>query len=210
MYGMECRQMTTKGACTEKRCLFPGVCPSMDISHRRLVNLLTSIRGIPGVKKAFVASGIRHDLVMADRKAGEAYLAEIVRHHVSGQIKVAPEHCVGRVLNLMARPSIESLISFRNLFDGMSRRFKKKQYLTYYLIAAHPGSTQKDMTALKKFTRRELRLTPEQVQIFTPAPSTWSTLMYYTGLDPFTGEKIFVEKNKRGKEKQKKIINPFF
>ena len=202
--------MTMKGACPDKRCLFPRVCPSMDISHRRQVNLLTSIRGIPGVKKAFVASGIRHDLVMADRKAGEAYLAEIVRHHVSGQIKVAPEHCVGRVLDLMARPSIESLISFRNLFDGMSRRYKKKQYLTYYLIAAHPGSTQKDMTALKKFTRRELRLTPEQVQIFTPAPSTWSTLMYYTGLDPFTGEKIFVEKNKRGKEKQKKIINPFF
>jgi len=206
MYGMACRKMKRSGTCEHRRCLFPGVCGSMKISHQRLTRLLRRIRMIPGVKKAFVASGIRHDLVMADRAAGEKYLAEIVLHHVSGQIKVAPEHCVPRVLDLMAKPSVQSLIEFRNLFNRLSRSHNKKQYCTYYLIAAHPGCTGEDMAELRRFAATELALTPEQVQIFTPTPATWSTLMYHTGTNPFTGEKIFVERNVREKERQKRVV----
>ncbi len=206
MYGMFCPKMDTKGACTDKCCLYPGICKSLKISHKRLTKLLVRLRSIPGIKKAFVASGIRYDLVTADRNAGEAYLDEIVKHHVSGQLKVAPEHCVGAVLSLMARPSIKSLLAFKDRFDRLSQKYGKKQYLTYYLIAAHPGSTIQDMRELKQFTRKELHLVPEQVQIFTPGPSTLSALMYHTGIDPFTGKKIFVEKTIHGKEKQKKIM----
>jgi uncharacterized radical SAM protein YgiQ len=208
MYGMQCRKTLRKGPCPVMQCLIPGVCGEMKVSHRRQIDLLRRIRNIPGIEKAFIASGIRYDLVLADSEAGEEYLADVVRHHVSGQLKVAPEHSVNRVLDLMARPPVESLISFKNLFNSLTRRFKKRQYLTFYLIAAHPGCGPGDMSALKKFTRRELRLVPEQVQIFTPTPSTWSTLMYYTGIDPFTGRKIFVERNNRAKQKQKNIIQP--
>jgi uncharacterized radical SAM protein YgiQ len=206
MYGMGCRKMETEGACGGRRCLYPGVCGSMKISHRRQIDLLRRIRAIPGVKKAFIASGVRHDLVLADGTSGEEYLSEIVLHHVSGQLKVAPEHSVGRVLGLMGKPRVESLIEFRSLFNRMSRRARKKQYLTYYLIAAHPGCTLKDMAALRGFVHAKLRLSPEQVQIFSPAPSTWSSFMYHAGEDPFTGEKIFVERNNWEKERQKRVL----
>ena len=206
MYGISCKKMTARGACADRSCLAPKICSGLQINHQRQISLLRSIRKVPGIKKAFVASGIRHDLVMADRKAGESYLSEIVRFHVSGQLKVAPEHCMGRVLGLMGRPPAESLIAFRDLFSRLSRRFKKKQYLTYYFIAAHPGCTHEDMIALKKFAAQDLHLLPEQVQIFTPAPLTWSALMYYTGIDPFTGNKIFVERDRKKKEEQKRAL----
>ena len=206
MYGMSCAKMARRGACEDRRCLCPRPCKSMGISHRRAIGLLRRIRRVPGVKHAFVASGIRHDLVMADHEQGREYLSEIARYHVSGQLKVAPEHSDGRVLALMGKPSVESLIAFRNMFIQLSRKYGKRQYLTYYLIAAHPGCTIQDMRALAQFTRKELHLTPEQVQIFTPLPSTWSTVMYYTGIDPFTGEKIFVERDRNEKEKQKKAL----
>jgi uncharacterized radical SAM protein YgiQ len=206
MYGMGCRKMETEGACIGRRCLSPRVCGSLKISHRRQIDLLRRIRAIPGVKKAFIASGIRHDLVLADRTWGEEYLSEIVLHHVSGQLKVAPEHSVGNVLALMGKPLVESLIEFRSLFNRLSRCAGKKQYLTYYLIAAHPGCTLKDMADLRGFVHAKLRLSPEQVQIFTPSPSTWSSFMYYAGEDPFTGKKIFVERNNRKKERQKRAL----
>lgn len=206
MYGMYCAKMARKGACTERRCLAPRSCKSMGISHKRVIGLLRRIRRVPGVRHAFVASGIRHDLVMADKEHGGEYLSEIAHHHVSGQLKVAPEHSDGRVLALMGKPPVASLLAFRELFTQLSRKFGKRQYLTYYLIAAHPGCNLQDMRALAQFTRKELHLTPEQVQIFTPLPSTWSTVMYYTGIDPFTGEKIFVERDMREKEKQKKAL----
>ena len=143
---------------------------------------------------------------MADGEHGKEYLSEIAHYHVSGQLKVAPEHSDGRVLALMSKPAVDSLIRFRNLFNQLSRKFNKRQYLTYYLIAAHPGCNLQDMRALAQFTRKELHLAPEQVQIFTPLPSTWSTVMYYTGIDPFTGEYIFVERDMREKEKQKRAL----
>jgi uncharacterized radical SAM protein YgiQ len=170
------------------------------------VKLLQALRKIAGVRKVFIASGIRHDMVVADRRHGEAYLQETVLNHVSGQMKVAAEHSEEHVLRMMGRPGCESLLQFRDRFYSLDRKHGKKQFLTYYLIAAHPGCTEEDMRALRSFASRKLKLLPEQVQVFTPTPSTYSTLMYYTGKDPFTGEPCFVEKTVRGRERQKAIL----
>lgn len=208
MYGIECRKKLAKGACRKKRCLYPKVCATLKVDHGPQIRLLRRLRSLSGIKKVFVASGIRYDLLLADRKNGRAYLAEIVSHHVSGQLKVAPEHTATPVLAAMGKPGPEQLLAFKDLFDRQNKAAGKKQFLTYYLIAAHPGCTADDMLALKEFTGRELKINPEQVQIFTPTPSTYSSLMYYTGTDPFSGQPIFVEKDMTGKEGQKKIIIP--
>ena len=158
------------------------------------------------VKKVFVSSGIRYDMVLADREHGQEYLQEIVEHHVSGQLKIAPEHSQPAVLQKMGKSGPQDLIAFKNSFDRLSARAGKKQFLTYYLIAAHPGCTEQDMRQLKKFASQELKISPEQVQIFTPLPSTYSSLMYHTGLDPFTRQPVFVEKDLRRKQHQKDIL----
>ena len=126
--------------------------------------------------------------------------------NVSGQMKVAPEHTTPHVLKLMGKQSIDLLLKFKNRFDALSKKSGKKQFLTYYLIAAHPGCRMTDMHELKEFTTQKLKITPEQVQIFKPSPSTWSTVMYYTGIDPSTMEPVFVEKNPAKKEKQKQLV----
>jgi uncharacterized radical SAM protein YgiQ len=154
----------------------------------------------------FLNSGIRHDLILMDKQKGQAYLKQVVSDHVSGQMKLAPEHCVPSVLALMGKPGTDSLVEFKHRFDRICRTLNKKQFLTYYLIAAHPGCTMREMNELKAFTQNELHITPEQVQIFTPTPSTFSTLMYCTGMDPFAMIPMFVEKDPRAKEKQKQIV----
>ena len=154
----------------------------------------------------FVASGLRYDMILADAVSMEAFMTEIVEHHVSGQLKVAPEHTEARVLDLMGKPGPDSLLKFKARFDYLTRRLSKPQFLTYYLIAAHPGCTAQDMLHLKSFTREQLHITPEQVQIFTPTPSTYASLMYYTGQDPFSRQPIFVEKDPKRKEHQKDIV----
>lgn len=206
MYGIECQNKLTKGSCSGKRCLHPEVCKNLMVSHARQIELLKKIRRIPGIKKIFIASGIRYDLILNDRKYGPAYLEEIVRHHVSGQMKIAPEHSEEKILKLMGKPGKKKLRDFKNLFDKLNKKAGKKQFLTYYLIAAHPGCDRNDMLKLKEFASRELRIRPEQVQIFTPLPSTYSALMYYTGKNPFTGKKLFVEKDLRRKEEQKRLV----
>jgi uncharacterized radical SAM protein YgiQ len=206
MYGVECPTKPTKGGCSEKRCLRPDVCKNLMISHAGQIELLKKIRKIPGVKKVFVASGIRYDLIMNDRKYGRPYLEEIIRHHISGQMKIAPEHTEEKILKLMGKPGQKQLRDFKDLFDKLNQKAGKKQFLTYYLIAAHPGCDQNDMLKLKEFASKELQLRPEQVQIFTPLPSTYSALMYYTGTNPFTGEKLFVERDLRRKEEQKMLV----
>jgi len=206
MYGFECTKKLKKGCCRDKRCLFPSVCPTLKPDHSKQMNLLKRIREIPGVKKVFIGSGIRHDLILADDRHGHGYLEQIAACHVSGQMKVAPEHTQPAVLKLMGKPDAASLLDFRDRFNRLSKKAGKNQFLTYYLIAAHPGCTLEDMKKLKKFTREKLKIRPEQVQIFTPTPSTYSTLMYYTGMDPFSGKKLFVEKDRSGKEKQKNCI----
>lgn len=206
MYGIDCARKQTKGACTDKYCLFPQVCPSLNNDHRRQIRLLANLRKIPGVKKVFVASGIRHDLLLADRQHGVAYLRDLARHSISGQMKIAPEHTSPGVLKLMGKPGARSLTDFKNLFEKLNAETGKKQFLTYYFIAAHPGCTEEDMHGLKSFASRELKTSPEQVQIYTPLPSTESALLYWTDIDPASGKKIYVEKDPAKKQKQKDIV----
>jgi len=174
MYGFECKKKLSKGVCGKKRCLFPTICPSMPIDHGPQIELLRELRRLKDVRKVVVASGIRYDMILADQKNGRRYLEEIVRHHVSGQMKIAPEHCVDSVLDCMGKPGTGDLVKFRKLFYTLTEKAKLKQFLTYYIIAAHPGCSRKDMQQLKSFALRELKILPRQVQIFTPTPSTFS------------------------------------
>jgi uncharacterized radical SAM protein YgiQ len=206
MYQVECRKKQSNGACVDKRCLFPEICPVLKIDHSSQIDLLKKVRKIPGVKKVFIGSGIRYDMVLADHQCGLQYLTEVVDHHVSGQMKIAPEHVDQTVLRLMGKPPINSLNSFKNQFTKLTQQAKKEQYLTYYLIAAYPGSSDAEMRRLKEYATHNLRLSPEQVQVFTPTPSTYASVMYYTEQDPFTGQKIFVEKNLKRKVIQKEIV----
>ena len=207
MYGYECDKKLKKGTCDHQRCVdFDRLCKVMTVDHSRNINLLKQVRNAKGVKKAFVASGVRYDLITADKKHGYDYLKELVAYHVSGQMKVAPEHTNDRVLELMGKPGKAPLIEFKKMYDRLNREQGKKQFLTYYLIAAHPGCGEKEMRELKHFTTHELGMNPEQAQIFTPTPSTYSALMYYTEMDPSTRKKIFVEKDPGRKEKQKEIV----
>ncbi|MFH0947972.1 MAG: YgiQ family radical SAM protein [Elusimicrobiota bacterium] len=206
MYGMACDKKLVLGHCKNKRCLYPGICGELDISHKKLMELLIKLRALPGVKKVFVASGIRHDLVLEDKNYGLAYLKELVLHHISGQIKVAPEHTEHSVLSKMGKPDKSYLLAFKKLFDDLNEKYDRNQFLTYYFIAAHPGCSIWEMKKLKQFALKELKLLPEQTQIFTPTPSTYSTLMYYTGQDPLTKEDVFVERDTNKKGAQKEII----
>lgn len=206
MYGIECSKKLSKGSCGDKRCLYPAVCRQLGVDHARQRDLLKQLRGVAGIKKVFIASGIRYDMVLEDTAGGASYLRDVVEHHVSGQLKIAPEHTEDIVLKRMGKPGGKYLHDFKEAFDALNNKLGMKQFLTYYLIAGHPGCDVKDMEKLRAFTARELRITPEQVQIFTPLPSTWSTVMYYTEKDPFSGEKLFVEKDMKKKERQKDIV----
>ena len=206
MYGYECRKKLTSGSCPQKRCLYPTVCPALKVDHKPQLDLLQEVRRLQGVKKVFVASGIRYDLLMADSARGDEYLREVVEHHVSGQMKVAPEHTEDAVLSRMGKPGKDSLLHFKEKFDRLSAKAGKKQFLTYYMIAAYPGCTEQDMLRLKRFASQKLQVNPEQVQIFTPTPSTYASVMYYTEMDPFTRQPIYVEKDPRRKERQKDIV----
>ena len=207
MYGYECDKKLNHGTCAHQRCVDSRhLCSSMKPDHTRVIGLMKQVRNIPGIRKAFVASGIRYDLINEDKRKGYSYLKELVQHHISGQMKVAPEHTQQHVLDLMGKPGKQTLIDFKKLYDKLNKEMGKQQYLTYYLIAAHPGCTENDMHELKRFTTRELKMNPEQAQVFTPTPGTYSAVMYYTEMDPETRKKIFVEKNPHRKEKQKAIV----
>jgi uncharacterized radical SAM protein YgiQ len=206
MYGYECDKKIKKGDCDTKSCVGHQSCNVLKPNHKNQIDILRSIRKMDKVKKVFVASGIRYDLIADDKQYGDEYLQEIVAHHVSGQLKIAPEHTEPKVLKLMNKPTKNVLTNFKKKFDTMSKKMGKKQFLTYYLIAGHPGSTKEDMVKLKQFANSNLKLNPEQVQVYTPTPSTYSTLMYYTEKSPFTGEKIFVEKDNNKKQVQKDIV----
>ncbi len=207
MFGFECPRRLKKGSCDDKRCLAPKVCRTLGVNHSPQTALLKRLRNLKGIKQVFVASGVRHDMVLADLEHGSAYLEELVAHHVSGQLKIAPEHTEERVLHRMGKPASRDLLGeFRKQFIELSKKIGKEQYLTYYLIAAHPGCSDNDMRRMAAYIRNELHVRPEQVQIFTPLPSTYSALMYHTGRDPFSGREIAVEKGRAGKLRQKMII----
>ncbi len=206
MYGIECEKKLKLGACEDKRCLYPQICPVLRVDHSRQIELLKRVRQVAGIKKVSVGSGIRYDMVLADNQCGMQYLDEVVRYHTSGQMKIAPEHTDQAVLSLMGKPSSESLLKFKDKFQMLTRKAGKEQYLTYYLIAAYPGSGEKEMKSLRKFVSTTLQVNPEQVQVFTPTPSTYASVMYYTEQDPFTGKPLFVEKNLHKKAVQKQIV----
>lgn len=206
MYGFECPVKLHQGPCEDKNCLYPETCPTLPVDHHKQTELLQALRQIDGVKKVFVGSGLRYDLILSDTESGESYLRELVRHHVSGQLRLAPEHSQPDVLARMHKPGTGKLLAFKERFDALGQDVRRKQYLSYYLIAAYPGCTLGDMKALKRFASQKLGILPEQVQVFTPTPSTYASVMYYTEKDPFTGEILFVEKNPAAKQRQKETI----
>ncbi len=206
MYGHDCSKKLKVGDCHHQKCTGDKVCKTLKPNHKRLIALLRNIRKIPNVKKVLIQSGIRYDLINEDKEFGEAYLRDVVSHHVGGQMKIAPEHTEPKVLRLMGKPDKQTLLGFKQKFENINKNSGKQQFLTYYMIAAHPGCDENDMIAMKNFASSRLRLNPEQVQIFTPTPSTYSTLMYYTQMDPWTRKNIFVEKDPMKKQKQKDII----
>jgi len=194
MYGMSCTMWETKGACADKICTHP-MCKSLDTSHGRQVELLRRLRDIPGVRKVFIGSGIRYDLVLAD---SSGYFHELCEHHVSGQLKVAPEHVTSHVTDVMHKPSREVFEEFKGKFEAVNKELGRKQYLIPYFMSSHPGCTVRDMVELAEYIR-DNDLYTEQVQDFTPTPMTASTCMYYTGIDPFTMAEVHVAK---GREKR--------
>ncbi len=202
MFGATCRKGWT---CKDKHCLMPKPCPNLGFGHRTQSEILQRLRTIPGIKKVFVSSGIRPDLVIADKEMGKRYIEQLARHHVSGQIKLAPEHSEPEVLALMNKPSTKSLMKFKSIFDNACAVSGNRYFMTYYLIAAHPGCTVKHMQRLKDFLSIELKTAPEQVQIFTPTPATISTAMYYCETD-MAGNKIYCEKSLPGMQKQKNLL----
>jgi len=203
MYGYECDIKLKHGKCKNKRCMYPNLCRNVKPNHRRQTDLLKKVSEIPNVKKVFVSSGIRPELIKEDKQFGMKYMDRMVKNHVSGQLKLAPESTDERVLNLMGKPGFENHVWFKDRFEKISQKAGKKQFLTYYFIAAHPGCSDLDMKEISNQVNKKLKIKPEQVQIFTPTPSTWSSVMYYTEMNPFTDENLFVEKDQRKKEKQK-------
>lgn len=206
MYSLGCMKKRMGDYCVGRRCLVPTFCTNLSVDHKEQIKLFKNIRKIKGVKKVFVASGIRYDLVLADHKNGEQYLRQLIRNHISGQLKIAPEHIDSKILTLMGKAKCNLVKNFKKLFDRINSQEGLKQYLTYYFMAAHPGCQEEDMFHLKEFIKKELKIKPQQVQIFIPAPSTYSAVMYFTEKNPFTGEKIYVEKKSKKRDNQKKII----
>ena len=198
-----CEKQPTKGACPHKQCLFPEPCKNLRADHRDYVALLQKLRALPGVKKVFIRSGIRFDYVLAD--PDRTFLKELCQYHVSGQLKVAPEHVADRVLVRMGKPKNEVYRRFVKAYREMNTRLGMDQYLVPYLMSSHPGSSLKEAVELAEHLR-ELGYMPEQVQDFYPTPSTISTCMYYTGYDCRTMEKVYVPKNPHEKAMQRALI----
>ncbi|MBW1648660.1 MAG: YgiQ family radical SAM protein [Deltaproteobacteria bacterium] len=205
MYAMGCTRAPDAGPCRRASCLYPTVCAHLDRDHAAQVALLDRLASVDAIRNVFVASGIRHDLLLADGRSGDAYLKRLVRRHTSGQLKVAPEHVVPEVLGVMGKPGPEVLEAFTARFQKAAAGGPKR-FLTYYFMAAHPGCRHGHMLALRDFARRRLRLRPEQVQVFTPTPSTRATAIFHTGHDPFTGEPVFVERRLAARVAQKAVV----
>lgn len=198
-----CKKQMEHGVCTNRQCLFPTPCKNLNADHREYVEILRDLRKIPGVKKVFIRSGIRFDYLLAEKD--ETFLKELCAYHVSGQLKVAPEHVSDTVLEKMGKPRNEVYQAFTKKFYRMNEQLGKKQYLVPYLMSSHPGSTLKEAVELAEFCR-DMGYMPEQVQDFYPTPSTISTCMYYTGLDPRTMKPVYVPKNPHEKAMQRALI----
>lgn len=198
-----CKHQLTIGACKTKQCLSPGVCKNMEVDHKEFVDVLRSVRSLPKVKKVFVRSGIRYDYVMADKD--DTFFKELVEHHVSGQLKVAPEHVSEQTLKYMGKPAGKTYEQFRQKFFKLTEKAGKKQYIIPYLMSSHPGSSLKEAIELAEYLRY-IKYQPEQVQDFYPTPGTLSTTIFYTGLDPITMKKVYVPKTKEEKAMQRALL----
>ena len=198
-----CKKQLTKGACPNRQCLFPEPCKNMIADHSDYVALLRKLRKLPGVKKVFIRSGIRFDYLLADKS--ETFFHELVRYHISGQLKVAPEHVSDHVLEKMGKPRHAVYLQFLEKYKKINEQEHMKQFVVPYLMSSHPGCTLRDAVELAEYLR-DTGHEPEQVQDFYPTPSTLSTVMYYTGLDPRTMEKVYVPKNPHEKAMQRALM----
>lgn len=198
-----CSKQLKHGACADRQCLFPKPCPNLLADHSDYVSLLRKLRKLPKVKKVFVRSGIRFDYALADKD--DTFIKELCEHHISGQLRVAPEHVSDNVLRLMGKPVNDVYEAFVNKCAGINKALGREQYLVPYLMSSHPGSTLKDAIALAEYIR-DIGYMPEQVQDFYPTPSTISTCMYYTGVDPRTMEPVYVARSPHEKAMQRALI----
>ncbi len=198
-----CKKQLSKGVCTNRQCLFPKPCPNLEVDHSDYLQLLRKLRELPGVKKVFIRSGIRFDYVMAD--PDETFFREMCQYHISGQLKVAPEHISDTVLKTLGKPENSVYNAFCKKYAAINKKLGKPQYLVPYLMSSHPGSTLKEAIELAEYLR-DNHLSPEQVQDFYPTPSTISTCMYYTGVDPRTMKPVYVEHNPHKKAMQRALI----
>lgn len=198
-----CEKQLTDGVCPGRRCLVPKPCKNLIADHSEYIELLSEVEKIPKIKKVFIRSGIRFDYMMCDKS--DEFFRKLVRDHVSGQLKVAPEHCSSHVLACMGKPDVSVYDKFREKYAKLNEEYGLNQYLVPYLMSSHPGSTMDDAALLAAYTKR-IGLSPEQVQDFYPTPGTASTVMYYTGLDPFTGKEIYTATNYREKQLQRALL----
>lgn len=198
-----CAKQLKHGACIDRRCLSPTPCPSLRVTHDDYLALLRKLRALPGVKKVFIRSGLRFDYMLLDDDP--SFMRELVRHHVSGQLRVAPEHASDAVLDVMGKPPIGVFKRFDAEFKRLNKKYGLKQYLVAYLMSSHPGATLADAVELAEFVR-DMGYNPEQVQDFYPTPSTISTCMYYTGLDPRTMQPVYVAKTPHEKDMQRALL----
>ena len=199
-----CQKQLKSGVCKNKDCLYPKPCAQLDIDHTEYLDLLRTVRSLDKVKKVFIRSGIRYDYLLAGRD--EQFMEELCRHHVSGTLKVAPEHVSGRVLAKMRKPPKDVFVEFSKKYKEMNERLGLKQYLIPYFISSHPGSTLEDAVELALYLKNS-GFVPDQVQDFYPTPGTLSTCMYYTELDPFTGERVYVPKDPEEKRMQRALMH---
>lgn len=201
-----CDLQEKKGLCKGKKCLAPKPCPQLKADQSEYLDILRTVRSLDGIKKVFIRSGIRYDYLLEDKD--DRFFRELIEHHVSGQLKVAPEHCSAAVLDKMGKPHIEAYLHFAKRYFEYTKQIGKEQYLVPYLMSSHPGSTLKDAVELALFLKRE-KLRPEQVQDFYPTPGTISTCMFYTGLDPYTMEAVYVSRTPKEKALQRALLQSF-
>ena len=201
-----CEKQKKAGLCKNRKCLVPTPCPNMQVSHTEYLDILRELRKLDGIKKVFIRSGIRFDYLMEDQS--DEFFEELVKYHISGQLRVAPEHCSAAVLDRMGKPHIETYKKFCDKFYKLTGRMSKDQYIVPYLMSSHPGSTLKDAVELALFCKRE-NIHPKQVQDFYPTPGTISTCMFYTGIDPYTMKEVYVPKTEEEKSMQRALLQYF-
>ncbi len=201
-----CEKQKKAGLCKSRKCLAPTPCPNMQVSHTEYLDILRELRKLDGIKKVFIRSGIRFDYLMEDQS--DEFFEELVKYHISGQLRVAPEHCSAAVLDRMGKPHIETYKKFCDKFYKLTGRMSKDQYIVPYLMSSHPGSTLKDAVELALFCKRE-NIHPKQVQDFYPTPGTISTCMFYTGIDPYTMKEVYVAKTEEEKSMQRALLQYF-